>query len=131
MSYKTSINIFLWLLIAIVLFHISIIAKLIPYDIAWGGRLQSDSEMYVFETISILINLFLVFILLMKGNYIKFQFKEKTINAILWGFLVLFILNTIGNIFAKTNLEKLFAIMTSFFAILIWFILKGKTNKIS
>lgn len=126
MSYKTSINIFLVLLIAVILFHLAIIAKVIPYDIAWGGRLQNDSEMYVFETISILINIFLGFILLMKGNYIKFQFKKKTIDIILWIFLALFVLNTIGNIFAKTTFEKLFAVLTFISAILIWKILKPK-----
>src|SRR5690606_25568052 len=106
MSFKISINLFLGLLIAVILFHTAIISKIIPYDIAWGGRLQNDSEMYVFETISIFINLFLGLVLLMKANYIKFQFNKKTIDIILWIFLVLFALNTIGNIFAKTNLEK-------------------------
>lgn len=65
MNYKISINILLGLLIVVILFHIAVIAKAIPYDIAWGGRLQNDSEMYVFETISILINLFLGLLLLM------------------------------------------------------------------
>jgi len=126
MNYKTSINILLGLLIAVILFHIAVIAKAIPYDIAWGGRLQNDSEMYVFETISILINLFLGLLLLMKGDYVKFRFKERTIDIILWIFLVLFVLNTVGNIFAKTNFEKSFAVLTFVSAILIWTILKPK-----
>lgn len=126
MNYKTSINILLGLLIAVILFHIAVIAKAIPYDIAWGGRLQNDSEMYVFETISILINLFLGLLLLMKGDYVKFRFKERTIDIILWIFLVLFFLNTVGNIFAKTNFEKSFAVLTFVSAILIWTILKPK-----
>jgi uncharacterized membrane protein len=126
MKNKTSINIFLGLLIAVILFHIAIMAKIIPYDIAWGGRLQNDSEMYVFETISILINLFLGFILLMKGDHIKFQFKKNKIDIILWIFLALFVLNTVGNILAKTNFEKLFAVLTFVSAILIWVILKTK-----
>jgi len=126
MNYKTSINILLGLLIAVILFHIAVIAKAIPYDIAWGGRLQNDSEMYVFETISILINLFLGLLLLMKGDYVKFRFKERTIDIILWIFLVLFVLNTVGNIFAKTNFEKSFAVLTFVSVILIWTILKPK-----
>lgn len=126
MNYKTSINILLGLLIAVILFHIAVIAKAIPYDIAWGGRLQNDSEMYVFETISILINLFLGLLLLMKGDYVKFRFKERTIDIILWIFLVLFVLNTVGKIFAKTNFEKSFAVLTFVSVILIWTILKPK-----
>ena len=123
---KISIKILLGLLIAVILFHISVIAKAIPYDIAWGGRLQNDSEMYVFEAISILINLFLGLVLLMKGDYIKFRLKKKTIDLILWIFLALFVLNTVGNLFAKTNFEKSFAVLTFVFAILIWTILKTK-----
>jgi membrane protease YdiL (CAAX protease family) len=126
MKYKISINILLGLLIAVILFHISVIAKAVPYNIAWGGRLQNDSEMYVFEAISILINLILGLVLLMKGGYIKFRLKKKTIDIILWTFLALFILNTVGNLFAKTNFEKSFAVLTFVFALLIWTILKTK-----
>lgn len=128
MNNKTTINIFLGLLVAVILFHTAIIGKVVPYDIAWGGRLQNDSEMYVFETISILINLFLGFILLMKGDYIKFQFKRNIIDIILWIFLALFVFNTIGNILAKTNFEKFFAVLTFVSAILIWVILKSKNT---
>ena len=126
MKYKNSIKILLALLIAVILFHISVIAKVVPYDIAWGGRIQNDSEMYVFESISILIISFLGLVLLMKGEYVKFRFKNKTIDKILWVFLALFLLNTIGNIFARTNFEKAFSVLTTVFAVLIWTILKPK-----
>lgn len=126
MTSLTSINIFLGLLIAVITFHLFIILKIIPYEIAWGGRLENDSEMYVFETLSILINLFLGFVLLMKGGYIKPFLRDKTINVILWIFLVIFVLNTLGNLFAKTNFEKLFSILTFVISVLIWKILKDK-----
>ncbi|HRO46701.1 hypothetical protein [Agriterribacter sp.] len=126
MKYKASINILLALLVAVILFHIAVIAKAIPYNIAWGGRLQNDREMYVFEAISILINLFLGLVLLMKASYIKFRFKNKAINIILWIFLALFVLNTVGNLFAKTNFERSFAVLTFVFAVLILRILKTK-----
>jgi len=123
---KVLIKIFLSLLLAIVGFHFCIIAKIIPYNIAWGGRLQNDSEMYVFESISILVNLFLGFVLLMKGEFIRYYIKQNMVDRILWFFFVLFILNTIGNIFAKTDFEKFFAILTFLFSTLIWVILRGK-----
>jgi len=98
--------------------------RIIPYNIVWGGRLTNDNEMYVFETISILINIFLSLILLMKGDFVKFKFSENAVKIILWSFFGLFILNTIGNIFAKTNFEKFFAILTGLSAILILNIIK-------
>jgi len=114
------IKLFLGTLVAIILFHFCIITKIIPYEITWGGRLRNDSEMYGFETISILINLFLAWILLMKANLLKYQFSERTITIILWAFFTIFVLNTIGNIFAKTVLEKFFALLTGFYAFILW-----------
>jgi membrane protease YdiL (CAAX protease family) len=128
MKFKTSINILLGLLVAVILFHIAVIVKAIPYNIAWGGRLQNDREMYVFEAITILINLFLGLVLLMKANYIKFRFKNKAIDVILWIFLALFVLNTVGNLLAKTNFEKSFDILTFVFAVLILMILKTRQS---
>ncbi len=119
----------LGLIIAVTIFHLSIILKIIPYEITWGGRLKNDAEMYVFETISIAINLFLDFILLTKGSYIRQIIPMKVVNLILWIFLILFGLNTIGNVLAKTNFEKFFAILTFASSILIWIILKKKTNE--
>ena len=126
---NNKVKIFLGLLLAVILFHICIILKIVPYDIAWGGRLTNDAEMYVFEIISILINIFLFIILLMKDDIIEYKFSDKVINVILWTFFVIFVLNTIGNIFAKTFFEKFFAILTGLFAILIWnIIMKKKTT---
>ncbi len=129
--FNNAIKIFLGLLILIVLFHLCIITKIIPYDITWGGRLTNDIEMYIFETISILINVFLSWVLLMKGNFVKYKFSNQLVNVILWIFFAIFILNTIGNIFAKTFFEKFFAILTGISAILIWNIIKQKktTNR--
>ncbi|MFT4523211.1 MAG: hypothetical protein ACI8ZN_002163 [Bacteroidia bacterium] len=130
MNPKTAIKTLLYLFGGVVLFHVFIVLKLISYDITWGGRLKSDQEMYVFEIISILINLFLCFILLVKGKYIKEILPPKVVNVVLWIFLVLFGLNTIGNILAETTFEKFFGILTLAASILIWIILK-KEKKIS
>jgi hypothetical protein len=123
---KNAIKLLLGLLTAITIFHICILLKIIPYDIAWGGRLQNDQEMYVFESISMLVNLFLIWILLMRGNLVKFKFSIRVVNIILWIFFVIFILNTIGNVFAKTNFEKFFALVTGLFAFLLLKIIKQK-----
>ncbi len=124
MNVRLAIKIMLWSLVAIVLFHLCRVIKIIPYEITWGGRIKNDTEMYVFESISILLNLFLFFILLIKGNYMTAIIPMKIVNIILWIFLFLFGLNTIGNIFAETNFEKAFTVLTLAFVILIWIMLK-------
>jgi len=121
-----AIRLLLILNTAVLLFHICIVAKIIPYDIAWGGRLKSDPEMYVFEAISILINLLFSFILLLRGRLIEPILSGKVVHVMLWIFFVIYVINTIGNLFAVTAFEKYFAILTFMFAVLIGFILFRK-----
>ena len=128
MSLRIAVKIMISLVVAVTLFHLSIILKIIPYEITWGGRLQNDAEMYVFEIISITINIFLGLNLLIKGGYIKQVISLRIVNITLWIFLILFGLNTIGNIIAKTYFEKSFALLTLVSSILIWIILKAKSN---
>lgn len=119
----------LWLFTAVTIFHLSIIFKITPYEITWGGRLKNDAEMYVFESFSLIINIILILTLLIKGDYIKPILSIRMVNLTLWVFFVIFGLNTVGNLFANTNFEKLFALLTLAASILIWIILKAKNNE--
>lgn len=110
----------------VLLFHFGIILKIIPYTIAWSGRLENDREMYAFEAVSILINLFFSFILLIKGRMIPAILPLKIVNILLWIFLVIYSLNTVGNLVAVTVFEKYFAILTFIFAVLIGIVLGDK-----
>ena len=118
------INMLIGITVLATIFHLLILVGVIPYEITWGGRLKTVEEMYVFETISILINSFFIFILLQKGEYIRYFLGKKTVRIILWIFFTIFALNTIGNVFAKTNFEKYVAILILINAILIWVINK-------
>jgi hypothetical protein len=125
----TYINILTGITVLATIFHLLILVRVIPYEITWGGRLKTVEEMYVFETISILINSFFIFILLQKGEYIRYFWGKKTVTIVLWIFFAIFVLNTIGNVFAKTNFEKYFAILTLINSILIWAINKTITKQ--
>jgi hypothetical protein len=129
--FRNPINAMLFLLSLVLFFHLLLVLKVIPYTIAWGGRLENDEAMYAFESMSILVNLFLMWILAMKGNYVRFQFSPRAQRIALWIFLVLFALNTLGNIVAKTNLEKSFAVVTALFAYLLWKIVRDNKGGVS
>ncbi len=120
MRIKTAINIMLVIVAMLTLFHLSILLQIIPYEIVWGGRLQTVSEMYAFESVSLVLNLLFGWLLLMKGNYSKQVLPQKVVSIGLWLFFVLFALSTVGNILAKTNLEKTFALVTLLLCFLIW-----------
>ncbi len=125
MNSQTAIKILLGLFFGVLLLHLAVVLQFVPYDLVWGGRLNSDSEMYVFESISILINLYIVFILLMKGKYIKSILPSTVITISLWIFVGLFVLNTVGNLMAYSLFEKFFAILTAGAALLILKILRS------
>ena len=119
---KNTIRLLVGLLSLVIIFHFLILVKIIPFGIAWGGRLKSAEEMYVFESISIALNLFLIWILSLKSKNVK----SKLIDFTLWIFIVVFSLNTIGNLFAHTNFEKGFSVLTFMFALLLLRILTKK-----
>lgn len=110
----------------VLLFHVCILLKFIPYSITWGGRLKSDSEMYVFETVSILTILPLYVVLLVEAKWVNISLSQRVVTVVLWLYTIIFALNTIGNLFAVTTFEKLFTIVTLGIAILLTLILKKK-----
>jgi hypothetical protein len=106
--------------VAALVFHLLIVAKVIPYGITWGGRLKTDGEMYLFETVSIGINLFFIFLVLQRVDMVRSLLGKRRVTILLWIFFVLFVLNTIGNVFATTPLERWFTLLTLANAVLIW-----------
>ena len=110
-------------------FHFLVFLKLIPYKVVWGGRLKSDTEMYRFEIVSILMNLLFLLITLARSGFLKVGFSKETLTTMLWIMTALFAFNTLGNVISKNKIEqRLFApiaiILTLFSLILVltnWF----------
>ena len=129
-SQRQALNLMLILLIAIMLFHILVLIQVIPYTIVWAGKLKDIAEMRSFETVSILINTLLIVVLLFKAKYIQNNVPVKILNGIIWLFAMLFALNTIGNLFAKTKFELfVFTPLTLIFTLLCLRIVIEETNK--
>ncbi|HRX24072.1 MAG TPA: hypothetical protein P5512_08030, partial [Chitinophagales bacterium] len=70
MKTRTASLILLILTSAGILFHICILLKLIPYNIAWGGRLEDDAAMYRMEIFSLVLNLFFAWMVAVQGGFI-------------------------------------------------------------
>ncbi len=101
------------ILSAVLIFHILVILKIIPYTIVWGGRLKTDKDMYKFEAVSILVNLIFLAIILIYSDILKIDLPGIFITILLWIMAALFALNTLGNLMSKNKLEqKLFTPMT-------------------
>jgi len=90
-----------------ILFHLLVIMKVIPSTIIWGGRIENQQELLKFESISIILNVFFLLILLMINTTIKVKVKPIVFRLVLWLMSALFILNTIGNLLAKSSIETM------------------------
>jgi len=131
-SKSQALKIILGLQTAIIIFHLLIIIRIVPYEFVWAGNLKSINEMYVFEFLSVLINLILIAVLLLKGSYIKSKIGQAITSGILWFFVFLFGLNTIGNLMAKSIFEKtVFTPSALISAILIWIIIRDNKTSTS
>jgi hypothetical protein len=107
----------------LILFHAAIIAGIIffdyaPVDFLWGGRLKTREELLVFEIISLLVGIVCLLAVQIRAGRIKLPGLQRTAGVVLWILVLIFLLNTVGNLLAKTTFEKFFAIVTGLLAIL-------------
>lgn len=116
----------LTILLILLILHFLIILELIPYDKVWGGKLKSVEEMRTFESISILINIFMMSVLILKYKLIKSNKTNRLIDTIIWGFVMFFSLNTIGNLFSESNLELILGALITLISATLCFIIVRK-----
>ena len=109
------------ILCLIIVFHLFVLTQIIPYNIVWGGKFQNVAQMRSFEVVSIGINSLIIFFIALRGKYIKLNLPIKIMNIILWLFVLLFALNTIGNLFAKTITETIVFTPLTFFLLILCF----------
>ena len=130
MSKKNALIVMVFILGIILTFHFLIFTEQIPYDIVWAGKLKSVEEMKSFETFSIVLNAFMLMILLMKYKHLKNEVRNKIIDVIIWLFVALFALNTVGNLFSKNIIELILGTFLTFISSVLCFIIvkKNKTT---
>lgn len=95
------------LLCLFLLLHVIILLKIIPYNLIWGGRLKSDTEMYRFEIFSVLITALFILVILAQANFWIINIPDKIITVALWIMTGLFLLNTWLNAVSKNKIERL------------------------
>lgn len=89
------------------LMHVLILLKMVPHDFVWGGRLKSTSEIVIFESMSIVVQILFILIIAVKSGYV-FQGKfKKTAKVGTWVMFGLMVLNTVGNLFSRSGLETM------------------------
>ena len=118
-SERLAVNSILIILSLIVLFHLAILTRLVPFDIVWGGRLKDTAQMRRFEAVSILANVLMIGVVAIRGGYLPVRVPTRIITILLWLMGALFVLNTVGNLASVNMWERLiFTPLTAVLALL-------------
>lgn len=111
------------------LFHFAVLCGFIPYDIVWGGRIQDESQMYVFESISIAINVVFLAVVAAKVGMLRLPVSAKLLNGALYVNSFIFALNTVGNLFSLSGFEMVvFTPITLLAAVFSFVLARDKPN---
>ncbi|MCH6235178.1 hypothetical protein [Cognataquiflexum rubidum] len=106
---------------ATLVFHFLILFGIIPFENTWGGRLENREQMVVFESISISVTLLVMGAVGISAGYLNWKVKPIFLKVFFYILMVVFGLNTLGNIFANNDFEKFFATpLTLILAIFCW-----------
>ncbi len=106
-SVHTAARAVIIILLLIIVFHVLVLGGIIPYKIVWGGRLENTTDMIRFEVVSIGINLLMLAIVANKSGYLNWGKSKQWVRIGLWIMVVLFSINTLGNIVAINIWEKI------------------------
>ena len=99
-------NLLLSLLGLLFVFHLLIVAGIIPYTIVWAGKIQNRQQMLRMETVSLIILTLVVLLVLMRMGYLHWVENPLVLKGGMWLLFAFFTLNTLGNMTAKSPFEK-------------------------
>lgn len=92
---------------AVVVFHVLVVSGIVPKTIVWGGRISDPAQVVRAEIGSIVILLVTAAIVAMRWRSLAQGSPNIVATVGTWVLVVLFSVNTVGNLFAKTLFERL------------------------
>jgi hypothetical protein len=100
------------------IFHVLILAGIVPADIVWGGRTgDSTASILALEIFALVTTMLFGAIVAAKMGYMLAGRFARVITIGLWILFGYMLLNTVGNLAASTTTEKLFAPITIILAL--------------
>lgn len=113
-------NLLLSALGALALFHVLVMARVVPARVVWGGQLDVPKEgMIVLEVVALAVTLLFALIVAMKGDYITVPGLRGVAKVGMWVVFGYFVLNVVGNLASVSSVEMLiFTPVTILLAIL-------------
>lgn len=99
-------NLLLSVLGLLFVFHLLVIAGIVPYTIVWAGKIQNRQQMLRMEAVSVLVLSLAVVLVMLRIGYLQWIENPLVLQGGMWLLFAFFSLNTLGNMTAKSRLEK-------------------------
>ena len=110
----------LFLMLAV--FHLVVVVGILafdhePVDLLWGGRVE-PGQLLEFELFALIVNAACIGLVLLASGRIGSGTAQRIGRWLMWPLVVLFILNTVGNLLATSWFERIMAAVTVLLALL-------------
>jgi hypothetical protein len=99
-------NLLLSILSLLFVFHLLVIAGVVPYTIVWAGKIQNRQQMLRMEAVSVLVLSLAVLLVMLRMGYLQWKENPLVLQGGMWVLFAFFMLNTLGNMTAKSPFEK-------------------------
>lgn len=86
--------------------HILVLVRVVPYQMVWGGRIDSLQALYIAESISLTLNGIILTMVLGFLQKLPFRFSPIAYRAGFTLISVLFGINTVGNLLSHNSIER-------------------------
>jgi hypothetical protein len=122
---KGTIKIFLVINAVMLILQLLVLVKIIPYHVFWVGKINPEEQLVPFMSISILMDVILIGMLLIKLKDTQHNIVKNIVNGIIWIFALIFAINTIKNLFSDDLIVLVLGTALSFISsFLCWRIVK-------
>ena len=126
-SERFALRAILMILSVLVVFHMLVLFRVVPFDMVWGGKVANREEMKRLEITSIVITLLMLFVILIRAGILRPGVNRKVVQITLWVMFIFFCFNTIGNALSGNSFERMvFTPITLLLAVFMCRIIRGE-----
>jgi hypothetical protein len=90
-----------------------VLIDIIPTKYVWGSRISSRTGLIIMELVTVAVNSTIIWLIGMRISLLRQRVSPSVIKNAMLILAIMMGTNTLGNLAAKTNQEKLFAILTA------------------
>lgn len=101
------------LLALLIVMHILLLLRVIPYDLVWGGNIEEASLLVVYETSALVITGIFLLVVALKLGYLEVPRLRRAANISMWVVFAYFAMNIISNLTSGVTWEKVIFIPIS------------------